>query len=297
MQFIERTSRARRGAIAAVSAFAVFWAFPQAARAQVSGFGNGSGFTLNTNGNGTPNISNDVLTITTGGGALDAAADDNGQANSVYFNTKQSISAWTASFVYQDVTGGGADGFTFVLQNQGVNALGLAGGALGYGGQFVSDEGEGGGEFVGGIMPSAAIQFNIYGPNGGSSTGFQTNGEIGYDATGNVDITRGNPVLVSLAYDGTTLSETLTDQTTSDVFSTAYTTDLNSVLGASTAFVGFTGGTGGSTAQQTIRNFVFSPAAVGAPEPGSFALLGTGIVPLAGLAVRKRGRRANKTAA
>ena len=50
------------------------------------------------------------------------------------------------------------------------------------------------------------------------------------------------------------LSRTLV---TSATFSTSYTSDLASVLGASTAWVGFTGGTGAGSSTQTVSNFTF----------------------------------------
>jgi hypothetical protein len=89
------------------------------------------------------------------------------------------------------------------------------------------------------------------------------------------DLASGDPILVSLSYNGSTLTETLTDQTTSQTFHTSYAVDLAGVLG-STALVGFTGSTGGGSSVQTITNFTYAPTSV--PEPGSFVLLGIGLV-------------------
>lgn len=107
-------------------------------RAQIVGFGNGSNFTLNgydqptgqaiTNANDPPTISSGILTITT------SAA---GEGRSAFYNTPQSVAGFTASFIYQDnLTGesplGVADGFAFVVQNEGLTAVGGSGSGLGY---------------------------------------------------------------------------------------------------------------------------------------------------------------------
>ena len=68
---------------------------------------------------------------------------------------------------------------------------------------------------------------------------------------------------MTLAYNPTaqTLVETLTDSTIpSDTFSYTYTdVSLSSVLGGNgTAYVGFSGGTGGGTATQQISNFTYT---------------------------------------
>jgi hypothetical protein len=225
-----------------------------AAQAQIAGF---STFTLN----GGATATSSVLTVTDNGGS---------EARSAFFNTKQSVTAFNVNFVYTASGDKAADGAAFVLQNSGsgASALGAAGGSLGYSG----------------ITPSAAFELNLYGPNT-TGAAFKTNGSTGgYAATGTVNIASGDPIAVVLSYNGSVLSATLTDQTTSATYSTAYVTNLASVLGSSTAFVGFTGGTGGSAATQTISNFTF----VSAPEPGSVALIGSAFLPFAGLIVRRR---------
>ncbi len=224
----------------------------QPASAQISGFGNGSGFTLNTDGNGTPTIS---------GGTFQATTSAYSEATSAFYDTKQSIAAFNADFTYQDVTGGGADGFTFVLQNAGLTALGVGGGGLGY------DE----------MTPSAALAFNIYdGINGGSSVSFVAGGAnpgySDYMATGAVNLDASTPVNVHVNYDGATLTEDLSQGSNS--FSKSYAVDLPSVLGSSTAYVGFTGGDGGFASTQNISSFKFTPAPVPeAPTTVSFGLL------------------------
>jgi hypothetical protein len=91
-------------------------------------------------------------------------------------------------------------------------------------------------------------------------TNFATDGSTGsYNSTGGVAFWNGDEVQVNLSYDGTTLTEDLTDLANGDTYSASYATDLSSVLGSGTAYVGFSGGTGGLASTQTISNFSFEP--------------------------------------
>jgi hypothetical protein len=211
----------------------------------IAGFNNGTGWTGNNNGlagEGVPAFSGGTLTLTDNNHSLSA-----GEASSAFFNVPQNITAFTARFTYQAGGDRGADGVAFVLQNdtRGVHALGDNGGALGYGGG-------------GAIHPSAAIEFNIF-RSSTIGTNFATNGSTGsYLGTSPVDVSSGDPILVTLTYTGTTLTETLHDQTTGATFTRTFTgVNLPGIVGGNTAYVGFTGGTGAETSTQTISGFSF----------------------------------------
>src|SRR5581483_3453233 len=132
------------------------------------------------------------------------------EAASWFANTQVSVASFSASFDYQ-ATGSGslADGFAFILQNSsaGLGALGADGGALGYGPNDGSN-GRGGAA----ISPSAAVEFNLY--NGHTQgTAFATDGDTGnYNGSGSVDFwDTGDTIQVVLGYNGSALTETLTD--------------------------------------------------------------------------------------
>lgn len=258
----------RTHATLALAALGLAALLPQAARAQISGFQDPGGFTTNTNGNGTVSVSGSTATLTT---------TSVHEAHSLFFNTPQSDGPFRASFTYQDVGGGGSDGAAFVLQDdpRGLSAGGGMGAALGYGANGSTP-----------ISPSAAVEFRIYVYD---TSGFDTNGTIGGQPTGTVNLESGDPILVNLTYTGTTLTETLTDQSSANTFTaSSQNVNLAGILGAPTAYVGFTGATGDGVSTQTVSNFVFTPA----PEPSQFAALGIGLLGLGALAVKARRRTA-----
>src|SRR5262249_14445673 len=152
-----------------------------------------------------------------------------------------------------------ADGFTFILETNSPTALGGGGGALGYQG----------------IPNSVAIKFDVFDNQGetANSTGLFFNGDfpglpqragevsIALDPN-NVNLRSKSTKTITLTYDGTTLTETIHDpdpgKTNNGDFTTSYTLDIARMLGADTAFVGFTGGTGGLFSLQDVLNWQYA---------------------------------------
>ena len=188
-------------------------------------------------------------TTINGNGGILLTDSNNNEARSAFFSRRVGVDlGFNASFVYQAGGNRAADGAAFVLQEAGPVALGGNGGSLGYNGIAGN---------------SVALEFNIY-TGGGQPAGINLgiNGSTGtYVATGSVNVASGDPILVQVAYDSVaqTVGVTLTDQTTSATYSTTINgVSLPSLLGANTAYVGFTAGTGGANAIQTINNFSFA---------------------------------------
>ena len=201
-----------------------------------SGF-NGAGMTLN--GNATYNGTR--LRLTDGGAY---------EASSAFSSAPVNIQSFTTDFSFQ-LTNPNADGITFTVQGNAPTALGVSGEGLGYGG----------------MNGSVAVKFDLFNNAGEgiNSTGVYFNGAdptvpaIDLNSSG-VNLHSGDVFNVHLSYSGTTLTMTITDASNSaDTFTTSWRANIPSTLGKNTAYVGFTGGTGGVTATQDILTWTFSP--------------------------------------
>jgi hypothetical protein len=207
---------------------------------QLQGDGNPLNLGFNTSGtgwqtNGTlAGITNNTLLLTDGNG---------GEASSAFYTNAQYVGGnWNASYIYNS-HGGGADGTAFVLQTTNPAAIGGGGGQLGY---------------TGIAGNSLAYEINIY--NGGTIGGtLASNGATGtYQSVAPVNVAGTNDILVNLSFNSGVLTVTLTDQKTSDTFTTNYNVgSLVSLLGGNLAYIGFSGGDGGVASVQTVRNFQF----------------------------------------
>jgi len=110
-----------------------------------------------------------------------------------------------------------------------------------------------------GIQESVAIALDLsVGSNGG--VGLFTGGAqpTGSTAITGVNLASGNPITFAFSYNGTTLSLTITDTVTHGTYSTNWTVNIPSVVGANSAYVGFTAATGYSLAYQYIQNWTMT---------------------------------------
>jgi hypothetical protein len=223
---------------------------------------NGAGWSLNGVANYLSGSVSNSLNLTT----------TTGQDASSFFADPVYVGGFMASWTYVDLNSAntpdsGADGTCFVLQNdpRGTAAEGGGGGSLG----------------VSGITPSAELEFNIYAGNafGGIGYAFASNGVVAPDLTPYpVDIASQNPIYVQLTYLNGVLTMTLTETNGAGgnyVYTTSQTINIPSVVGGQTAYVGFTGATGGTGSQQTVSdfNYVALPAlAVQVADPTDVTL-------------------------
>jgi glucose/arabinose dehydrogenase len=162
----------------------------------------------------------------------------------------------------------GADGFTFVLQNdsRGASALGATGGAVGYSN----------------IANSLAIEFDTYDNGAGdpdaNHLSLLRNGNVNTavkNALTGIDLNSGSPLNAWIDYDGATNQLNVYLSTTTTKPGTAVLTiDLVATLGTK-AFFGFTGGTGGFRNLQEIQNWTLNTTATPI-IPGGGGTNGTG---------------------
>jgi len=209
-----------------------------------------SDWTTNGNGNFT---TNGFLELTDGSG---------GEVSSAFFNTPQYVGGFIANFTFQDVGGaansGGADGMTFCIENdpRTVTALGGGGGDLGVSSLTPATD----------IQPCATFEINVY--NGHTQgIGFGTNGQTGGGDSGAIAYTSvpmvasGDPINIRLYLIEGVMSVLMTDTATGVTFTTNHSfgdPTMLSVVGAPSAYIGFTGADGGVASTQEILSVAFS---------------------------------------
>ncbi len=218
---------------------------------------NGLGWAFNGDTvNGGPNIANNIFTLT------DGSASEN---RSAWFPYPLYVVGFQASFTYQDIGGGGADGTAFVIQDDsssGTSAIGAPGGALGYAG----------------ISPSVALMLDIYagapgGPSGwlvsvdgaGDGGGYSS---TNYQSTAPVNLDGGNPIAVNLRYLNGNLQISLADTVTSASYQTNIPINIPAFVGTNAAWVGITGSEGGVLSHQIVSNFSYTPLPTVTVSPG-----------------------------
>src|SRR4029077_16337826 len=183
---------------------------------------------------------------------------------SAWFTTPVNVQSFTNDFTFQFINAS-SDGMTFTIQNAGATALGPSGGGLGYGAPLPTSPP--------GIPTSVAVKFDLFQNvhEGNNSTGLYTNGasptspSVTLGTSGNiVNLHSGDVLQVHMTYDGTTLAMTITDTVTNATFTTSWAINIPATVGANTAFVGFTAGTGLQTTTQIVT---WTYSASGSTQP------------------------------
>jgi hypothetical protein len=244
-------------------------------------------------------INADATTTTTGDGTvLRLTPAEGGQAGSAFSTTEIALAdnaSFSTEFAFRITDVGGihaADGITFTVQTQNSTAGG-GGGGLGYAG----------------ISPSLAVEFDTF-ENGGADS---DDNHVAVDTDGNAyqdsDLTDPSTLLADgdlwyawINYNGATDDLTVYASDGSSVLpatplinTTAF--NLVGILGQSSAYVGFTAGTGAGWENQDIKSWQFndsySPITTigggGVPDTPTTALLFAAA--LAGLGIYGRSRR------
>ena len=193
------------------------------------------------------------------GGRLRLTDGGAGQARTAFFTTPVDVRGFVNDFSFL-LTNANADGFTFTVQGNAPTAVGGNGGGLGYGPPNP-------GVPTGGIPNSVAVKFDLYDSEGegANSTGLFTNGAFpgtpATDLTGaGLNLHGGTVLNVHMTYDSTILTWTISDPSSGNSLTSTAEIDIPAFVGGPTAFVGFTGGTGGLTAIQDILTWTYQTA-------------------------------------
>jgi len=271
--------------IAAI-ALAVASAAPVAAATIVyNDFSSAAGLTLNGNAAVANDGSRDVLRVT-------PSAEF--QSGSVFSTSTVSLTSdysfstkFRFNFNTQDTVGfAGADGLVFVIQTSS-DAVGGAGGSIGYGG----------------INNSIGIEFDNF--DNGAGDGDPDGNHVGINQNGSVfslatetspfDLDAGTDLFAWIDYNGATglLEVRLNDQDsrpTDALLGYTFASGLDTILGTTDAYVGFTSGTGNGYANHDVVSWEFRDTfdpVVDVPEPATLTMLGAGLLGLGALRRRR----------
>jgi Legume lectin domain/Chitobiase/beta-hexosaminidase C-terminal domain len=193
-----------------------------------------------------------------------------GEGSAAWYPTQVNVQGFSTDFTFQQAPGTSpiADGLTFTIQGVGSSAVGPGGGGLGYGANLPGG--------TPGIAKSVAVKFDLFSNSGegNNSTGLYTNGASpSTPATtlgGGVNLQRDDVFAVHISYNGATLSMTIQDTANvAQTFTTSWPVNIPGTVGANTAYVGFTGGTGHYTAVQDILNWTYVSTTTGGPQPAA----------------------------
>lgn len=220
------------------------------------------------------------------GNTLSVTPPVGASAGSVWRTDNQSVGlGFVTNFTFRisDIAGVGADGFAFVIQNEGTSALGGTGGALGYATNLTFPSQIG-------IGNSVAIEFDLWNngnnwPDFGNSNhvSIQTNGlSANLPGSGSslgaaspaTDMSNGAIHAARVVYTPGLMQVFLNDMV-NPIISAPVTLTDHMLLSSGRAFVGFTASTGGEAHAQRheILSWDFSDVV---PAPGAASLLALG---------------------
>jgi hypothetical protein len=237
-----------------------------------NGFGYGA---MILNGPAYVAISHPVNTATVTTNSLQLTDGGLNETRSAYFANQVNVQSFTSDFDFQ-MASAVAEGFTFVIQNMGLNAVGAGlGYALGQGGTGTA------------VTSSVAVGFDINGTagEGADSALLYLNGApSSFPATNlaanGLQLNSGDIIHAHIFYNGANLTITLTDSITNVTLTFAYAVNIPAIVGGNTAYVGFTGATNNTaSATQNILDWTYSALAptpvtvapVISPGTGSYA--------------------------
>jgi hypothetical protein len=129
---------------------------------------------------------------------------------------------------------------------------------------------------------SILVKFDLFnvqtGQGGANFTGFYSGGEYPqppnpeYDmSSSGINMESGDLMRATLAYNGTVLTETLTDTVTSATYTNSYTVNIPALVGGSTAYVGFGASMGVATATQDLESWTYTVESPGQAAVPTFS--------------------------
>jgi hypothetical protein len=211
--------------------------------------------------------------------------------NNAWYETPINVQAFTTTFTFTETCSTYCgDGFGFMIistSNPSSPGFTYSGGA---GAQLSWSQCGGTGNTDCAAINSILVKFDLFdvqtGSPGANFTGFYSGGTYPqapnnpqYDMSGSgINMESGDLFTCTITYDGSSLTETLTDTVTRATYTKTYTgVNIPSLVGGNTAYVGFGGSTGAATVTQSLSSWTYteeSPGQAGiptfSPAPGTY---------------------------
>ena len=224
---------------------------------------------------GSPSTIETVNAAYFSGSAIQLTSAREYEAGNTYFKTPVNVQKFTTSFTWTAKCPGGGtacgDGMGFVIIST-TNPKSPSYWSGGSGSQLAWSDNcttPSSGRTNCTDMNSVFVKFDMFNQTTGAHTanltGIYAGGQIPqppnpqYDmAPSGINMQSGDLMRATLAYDGTTLYETVTDTVTNHTYTNHYTVNIPSLVEGNTAIVGFAGATGTSNAQQDIESWTYT---------------------------------------
>jgi hypothetical protein len=260
----------------------------RAAKAQVINYPNGfGGATSSASGGSGPIWLENASTLS--GSSIQLTTQAQESANNIWYKAPLDVQAFTTTFTWTVTCPTGAslcgDGMGFMIISD-PNSTPAGYTYSGYsGGQFSWSQCSGTGNKNCAGMNSVLVKFDLYNNQTGSEgnlTGLYSGGEYPqapnnpqYDmASSGINMQSGHLMRAVLTYNGTVLSETVSDTVTGSTYTNSYVANIPSLVAGNHAYVGFGGGTGAATAIQNLRSWTYTVESSGQAAPPTFSPAG-----------------------
>jgi hypothetical protein len=221
------------------------------------------------------------------GSLIQLTSNTGSTANNAWYQTPVNLEAFTTTFTFAETCPPDCgNGFGFMILS--VNNPSVSG---------YTYSGGGGGNlsWSSGCPASCApinsilVKFDLYdaaaNKTGANLTGFYTGGEYPqlpnpqYDMSGSgINMESGDLMRCTLSYNGTMLTESVTDTVTGATYTNRYAANIPALVGGNTAYVGFGGSTGAATVLQNLTSWTYAVESPGqaaipmfSPAAGTYA--------------------------
>ena len=199
-------------------------------------------------------------------------------ANNAWYETPVNVQAFTTTFTFTETCSSYCgDGFGFMIISTGNPSSAGFTYSGDNGAQFSWSQCGGTGNTDCLAINSILVKFDLFngqtGSPGANFTGFYSGGTYPqapnnpqYDMSpSGINMESGDLFTCTITYDGSSLTETLTDTVTKATYTNTYTgIDIPSLVGGNTAYVGFGGSTGAATVTQSLSSWTYTVESPGA---------------------------------